>query len=98
MLETFSAWVHHYVGQAEAITERKVSDVGNAVGDRDSGYAATRERIVSDADHRQTVYRAWDGHNVVVGRVSGYSDRLVGDRVTELGLHSRRCGQDQNGC
>ena len=89
---------HHYVGEAEAKTERKVPDVGNAVGDRDSGYAATRERIVSDAGHRRTVDCAWDGHNAVVTRVKGYSDGLVRDRVTELGLHSRRCGQDQNGC
>jgi len=62
------------VGQAGAISERLVTDAGNAVGDRDTGYDGKEERTVSDAGHRQTVERAWDGHNVIGAPVCGYGD------------------------
>jgi hypothetical protein len=75
--------------------ERVVSDAGYADGDCDTGYAAAIKRVIPNGCDRQTVYRAWDGHNGVGTSVTGYSDHLVSDRVTELGLHSNRSGQEQ---
>src|SRR6516164_3201384 len=57
-------------GQAVAGLELVVPDAGNAVGDRDTCYAQILERRNPDTCHRQTVYRAWDGHNEVRARVS----------------------------
>ena len=75
--------------------KRIVFDVGNAVGNRDTGYAASPKIKKPDPGHRETVDCAWDCHNVVGARVSGYGDRAVRDRVIELGLHCERRGQEQ---
>jgi len=44
------AWIHRDRAQAGAVIERRVPDVGDAVGDRDTGQAqAARDRKVPDA-------------------------------------------------
>ena len=65
-------------GQAGAVCERKVSDAGNAVANRDVGQAgAILERIVSDAGNAVA--------NRDVGQAEASSERIVPDVRNAVG-------------
>jgi hypothetical protein len=65
------------------------------VGDGDASQAGVPKSFRPDASNRQAIDRVWYHHHTVGARVFGYSDRLVSDRVSELGLHSKRRSQEE---
>lgn len=74
--------------QAGTEIERRISDVGDAVGNRETGQAdAAYERTTSDTGDRVAIGRVWNGHCAASTSVSSDGNRTAIGCESELGMH-----------